>query len=387
MKYAVLDTESTIYEKGHPFSERNRLCLVGIWVDAVHHIFDIEYNGRPYSGELEKIQALLDDVDLVVGFNIKHDLHWLARYGVKLRPHHRVWCGQLAEFILSHQQNIYPSLDKAAEKYGLPPKLDIVKTQFWDLGIDTPDIPLDILIPYLEQDLNLHREVYLNQQQAMPQSMKALMNLHMQDLLVLQEMEFNGIKIDWDKLEQERETTQTAVNKLEHDILQYVPLPARDFFNPSSNDHLSLLLYGGTFKARKGHSTEATYKSGPKRGQTYSRTKWEDISVRFERLVDPRPGTELEKEGYWSTDVTIINQLPKPKKLLRLLQEHSEKSKWLTTYCEGFPKIYGQRDWKDGCIHSQLNQVVARTGRLSSTKPNQQNMPEAMNEFIVSRFS
>ena len=43
-------------------------------------------------------------------------------------------------------------------------------------------------------------------------------------------------------------------------------------------------------------------------------------------------------------------------------------------------------DWPDYTLFSNLNQCVASTGRLSSTKPNQQNFPPEAKTFCVSRY-
>src|SRR3990167_9871739 len=161
--YTVLDTENTIFQKGHPFSERNRLCLVGIRILSTNHIFDIEYSGQPYGDHLQSIQNLLDSCELVVGFNLKHDLNWLARYGIFLADHVRVFDCQLAEFILNNQSTPFPSLDGCCAKYGLPRKSDVVNSEYWSLGIDTPQVPMEILYTYLENDLEITNALYQTQ--------------------------------------------------------------------------------------------------------------------------------------------------------------------------------------------------------------------------------
>ena len=46
-------------------------------------------------------------------------------------------------------------------------------------------------------------------------------------------------------------------------------------------------------------------------------------------------------------------------------------SKLKSTYCDGLIKEIGP----DGRIHSRFNQTETRTGRISSTEPNLQNIP------------
>ena len=52
--------------------------------------------------------------------------------------------------------------------------------------------------------------------------------------------------------------------------------------------------------------------------------------------------------------------------------EFRQLNKLKTTYLDGIPKFLNN---KTGMIHSSFNQTVASTGRLSSTKPNFQNIP------------
>ena len=117
----------------------------------------------PYHSEWEArilAQADMEKADIVVGFNIKFDLHWLANIGVDIRCIKRIWDCQIAEFLLSAQRNPYNSLNDACIKYNIPLKLDVVKTEYWDKGIDTDSIPTDVLQEYLEADLDRTERVF-----------------------------------------------------------------------------------------------------------------------------------------------------------------------------------------------------------------------------------
>ena len=54
-----------------------------------------------------------------------------------------------------------------------------------------------------------------------------------------------------------------------------------------------------------------------------------------------------------------------------MLLEYRTLSKLKSTYCDGLLKVIGE----DGRIHSSFNQTETRTGRISSTEPNLQNIP------------
>jgi len=61
-------------------------------------------------------------------------------------------------------------------------------------------------------------------------------------------------------------------------------------------------------------------------------------------------------------------------------------SKQYGTYFKGIPDKATESYWKDGMVYGQFNQCVATTGRLSSSGPNMQNIPESALTMFTSRF-
>lgn len=190
MNILTLDVETTISNKGNPFDQTNNLVLVGTKRLGEKALCNLSF---------DLVCQEINWADILVGFNIKFDLHWLKNFGINFEGK-RIWDCQIGEFILNYQKTPYPSLNQACEKYGLPQKLDIVKTEYWDKGIDTDQIPLDILSDYLEQDLILTEQVFLKQRQQFKNDPRhKLFRLQCQDLLVLQDMEYNGILFNVEK--------------------------------------------------------------------------------------------------------------------------------------------------------------------------------------------
>ena len=150
--------------------------------------------------------------------------------------------------------------------------------------------------------------------------------------------------------------------------------------NWDSNDHCSAVLYGGTITEERREQV-GVYKTGAKIGQPRYRISEQVYSL--PRLFEPLPNTELKKEGYWSTDESILRQLKG--KIPTLLNRRSELTK-LLDYYEGYPNLLTKMDWEGKVLHGQLNQCVARTGRLSASNPNQQNIAAEAKEIIVSRW-
>ena len=75
--------------------------------------------------------------------------------------------------------------------------------------------------------------------------------------------------------------------------------------------------------------------------------------------------------GQVSTNRAVLDELALKYELPRLIIEYRELDKLKTTYTDALPALLGA----DGRIHSQLNQTVTATGRLSSSEPNLQNIP------------
>lgn len=381
MKHLTLDVETTIQNKGNPFSRLNKLCLIGLYNKG---IYDIEYTEHPYRDDLDRVQSVINNYDMLVGFNIKFDLHWIRKYGIDFQEK-RIWDCQLVHFILTGQSKPYPSLNQVCEHYGLETKLDVVKEEYWKNGIDTNEIPRDILDEYLLKDLELTEQVYLKQLEDVKANshLMKLISLHNQDLLVLEEMEFNGILYDQDKSEILGNELEEQIAKLDKRLYSYHNFA---HFNANSVDHVSALLYGGIIRYRE-QEADGVFKSGQKKGQV--RMRWRDKELELPRLVKPLKGTELEKEGLYSTDEQTLRSLGGSKKAseaIKLILTRAVLEKRMTAYYKGLVNLIEEQHWDRGHIYGQLNQCVARTGRLSSSKPNLQNFDTEIKGLLLSRY-
>ena len=382
MKYLTLDVETTTTNMGHPFDKNNKLISVGIKKDDQATVtYDIEYSVDPYQELLNDIQIAVNEADVLVGFNIKFDLHWLQRYGIDFKTK-RIWDCQLAQFIIMNQANPYPSLNGTAEYYDLGSKLDEVKENYWKNGIDTDKIPYDILDEYLKQDVELTYKVF-NIQKGEIQGKERLVSLHMQDLLVLQDMEYNGLQYEYDKsliLGNELDEQISKLNKKLYDYHAY------DSFNPNSGEHLSAFLYGGNIKERFQRAI-GHYKTGSRTGEV--KYKWEERLKEFPQRFTPLEGSELKKEGFYSTNDDTLKRLQgseESMKILNILLTRATLEKRRGTYYIGVPALIDTMGWTNNLIHGQLNQCVAKTGRLSSSKPNLQNFDGEIKSLFTTRY-
>ena len=385
MTELILDVETTISSKGNPFDERNRLCYVGLYNNTLCDLVDIDYSGTPYRERLDAIQRSIDSHAVLVGFNIKFDLHWIRKYGINFMDK-RVWDCQLVHFILTNQQYPYPSLNSVAEYYGLGSKLDVVATEYWSNGIDTPDIPKDILEQYLKQDLELTYQIYLKQKEEvdkLPEARRKLISLHNQDLLILEEIEYNGLLFDESKSLELAKELEEKIKDIDVQLSQTCSISG---FNFNSKEHLSMLLYGGRLTIPK-KEIIGLYKTGDRKGQ--AKEGWVDYTYDLPRLVEPLEGSELKKDGYFSTDEQTLRSLKttkESKEIIKSILERNVLEKRKGTYYTGLPELRQSQGWIHGRLHGQLNQCVVKTGRLSSSKPNLQNFDSEIKTLFGSRF-
>ncbi|MCI4435499.1 MAG: hypothetical protein JHC33_01635 [Ignisphaera sp.] len=380
MNVLIIDVETTVSNKGNPFDLTNKMVSVGCLTNGV--AYDLYTDDEGWQSVL---QTQIDTADTLVGFNIKFDLHWLRRYGINFEGK-RIWDCQLAEFILDDMRNPYPSLDDAADKYGFEKKLDVVKNEYWDKGVDTDAIPRDVLSAYLIQDLLLTEQVYVKQKEQFDDEAIGkyrLFKLQCLDLLVLEEIEWNGILFNADKARQkaaELEIELAELSKTLMDIVGNVPL------NINSNDHLSCLLYGGIIKVDY-RVPIGVYKTGAKVGEVRYKVLVKEYEL--PQLVKPLKGSETKKEGYWKVNDDILRQLKlskEAKKIVELISKYSELDKLRGTYLLGWSNLIDTMNWEKDMIHGNLNMCVATTGRLSSTKPNLQNADPLTKEFMETRY-
>lgn len=106
--------------------------------------------------------------------------------------------------------------------------------------------------------------------------------------------------------------------------------------------------------------------------------------VLFEELG--LPAKKKTKSGY-STNAEVLESLRYSYPIVEMVLSYRALAKLKSTYCDGLLKVICD----DGRIHSNFNQTETRTGRISSTEPNLQNIPvrtelgREMRKFFVAK--
>ena len=93
--------------------------------------------------------------------------------------------------------------------------------------------------------------------------------------------------------------------------------------------------------------------------------------ILFEKMK--LPGGKKTKTGY-STAADVLEKLAPEYPIVADILEYRGLAKLKSTYADGLFACIGE----DGRIHSNFNQTITATGRISSTEPNLQNIPMRM---------
>jgi DNA polymerase-1 len=322
-----------------------------------------------------------NEVKLLVGHNLPFDVHhslvskWRVDSDFKMLVGANYWDTQLAEYLLSAQQNSYPSLDFVSKKYGLPVK-DSKMKEYWNSGVDTPDIPEAEIVPYALQDVMNTEQVFLKQfEEVRDKGMLPLVKSQMAAIKMTTFMSYHGMYINklvlWaNKAELEKrkvlfETTLKA-------FISTTDYPECDY---NSNKQLANLLFGGEIKYQE-KELVGKYKNGKDKFQTVTKVrKVEGLGLKCEKEW-------ISAAGNRSVDDEVLTELGHIRAVDCVLQLRN-MNKQISTYYEGIENLI----MPDGMIHQQLNHVVTKTGRLSCTQPNLQNITNGdIKQVFTSRF-
>ena len=143
---------------------------------------------------------------------------------------------------------------------------------------------------------------------------------------VLGKMEFNGMLIDINELENQEKDLISDISEIEKKIFEI----AKKEFNVSSPKQLGTVLF-------------------------------EDLGIPYPK----------KKGNSYSTDIEILEAIRNYHPIVELVIDYRAKSKLYSTYVSGLRDMI----YPDGKVHTIYEQALTQTGRLSSIEPNLQNIP------------
>lgn len=320
---------------------------------------------------------------LLVGHNIRFDLlytmkHYPEFYDWLWETDCQIYDTQIAEYLLSGQSIIQPTLGLCCERHGMEGKLDVVSQMFKD-GIQSQDIEPGLLMRYLRQDVEQTEELYYRQQDIIQQrSMGALVESQMRAVRATFEMSVNGLCVDMPKIQQYREACEIELIQHEETVMELYsarhPLLDPSKIKAGSPDMLSRCLYGGEYQYNVREQV-GMYKNGSPKYKNVQRS-----SPVVGLLPEDAPRTPVKKAGMYEVSESILKGLlgicTDADAFLEAVLKYRTIHKDLKTYYIGWQELAYKRvvEQKERYfIHGNLNHCVTVTGRLSSSKPNLQN--------------
>lgn len=166
------------------------------------------------------------------------------------------------------------------------------------------------------------------QQNLDERELKLLYDVEVPLALVLAQMEYDGVSVDFEYLNSLTAEFNLKISELEEKIFEIAGM----VFNVNSPKQVGEVLFEKLQIAAKKKRGKATY----------------------------------------STGAEVLEELAADNKICEYLLLHRKYSKLKSTYTDSLPQLISR---KDGRIHTSYNQTVTTTGRLSSSNPNLQNIP------------
>jgi DNA polymerase-1 len=276
---------------------------------------------------IRQYKDILEDESIVkCGYDLKSVMNKLFEYSIILK-------GYMADIELMH----YLLMPERAHK------VEIIAPTYLGVSLDDQSNVIQGDLFNVNTSLNEHSEKDLKETavflplyhklagELQKMSLDSLYNdIEMPLISVLSRMETTGIKIDTEMLKKFSEKLNSELTAIEEKIRIIAQDPT---LNVSSPKQLGVLLYD-------------KLQLGAKNGKNTKK----NLSTDEETLL------ELENEH----------------PVIPLILEFRNIKKLISTYADPLPQMISP---KTGKIHTTFNQALTSTGRLSSVKPNLQNIP------------
>jgi len=473
-----------------PRHPENYVVAEGRAIDATP--FDGKITGTYFTNQADADNAqwlsIPDDVWLLVAHNAAFEMDWFL---VKQRDEilkflkrgGRIFCTAYAEYLLTNQQETYPSLDETAPKYGGTRKVDGVKL-LWEQGYLTSQIDKDLLFDqYLigeGGDIDNTRRTFYGQVAALQQrGMWNMALLRMEGLIYNCFAMDAGLHVSRDVAFAQKEEQETKLAELVTNFKTFRQhIPDYVEFKDTSDFHMSAWLFGGPVKYRirdtwfeedgvtpkyekvpcykfgdayvpvqqfmesednaaafercvKAYGACDKYKAGKNKGlpkehsidSAVPKQKWYDRQIELKGVVPldklPQDVQKSFKDEYtgkrkladgspvFSTGADAIDMLSKrqefdeaTRELLKSLLSFAKIDKDLGTYylreqCDEEGNVVKQSGMlqyltEQDIVYHVLNTTSTVTTRLSSNRPNMQNIPRGdtsdVKKMFTSRF-
>ena len=430
-----------------PFNPNNILVSVGI----NDEYYFTNHSERIDEGCFHKIQKILDETKILVGHNIKFDLSWLLEAGFTYTGN--VYDTMIAEYVLNRGVRKSLTLLMCCQRRKLDAKDDAVK-EYMDRGVSFENIPADIVEQYGKIDVAITRQLFDSQMADLRtdkhKGLLKTIKVMNEFLIVLTDMERNGINVNLDDLKQVEKEYRAEFAYLKQKIDKIVYDKMGDTkINLGSPEQLSWLIYSK--KPKDKHEWAKIFNTGVDKFTKKNKKRPKFSFAQFRTLVannsepihktiasqclhcngkgvirkvkvDGTPYKKYSKcdechgEGFvyakmaklagfnqrprsvydvsdsgFKTDRLTLNKIAGEaegefREFIDAILRHNAISTYLNTFVEGLQNFTND----NGLLHPKFMQAVTATGRLSSRDPNFQNQPRGgtfpIRKVIQSRF-
>ncbi|TSC95749.1 MAG: DNA polymerase I [Parcubacteria group bacterium Athens1014_10] len=323
-KLFVIDTETTGLD---PF----KVKLLGIsfcWQAGMAYFVSVKDLLLEIKNDLKPI---LENPEIKkCGHNIKYDLEILRESGIDLKGIN--FDTMIASYLLNPGSRAHDLDSLTFNEFGHQ-KISI-ESLIGKKGknqMTMESVPLENLSYYSCEDADYTFRLMKNLEKKLEEEkVKSVFEkIEIPLIPILAEMEKNGIKIDIDLLKNLSNKAEEKIKKIQDEIHQLAGCP----FNINSPGQLKEIL--------------------------------------FEKLKISSYEIRKGKTGL-STAASELEKLKKRHPIINLISHYRELSKLKSTYIDALPKLINQKTKR---VHTSFNQTITATGRLSSSKPNLQNIP------------
>ncbi len=277
---------------------------------------------------IELIEPIFtDNQKIIVAHNYKFDYIMMTKAGISIKA--KPYDTMIAAYLINSSQKLsMDDLSKVYLNYAPKPIEELIgkgKNQK-----SMADLPIDDVYEYACEDADITLQLYhLLDEQLKEDGLEDIAhNIEFPLISVLADMELAGIRLDVDMLRS---------------------------FSDDLNDDLLVLQ-------EKIHE---------KAGEVFNINSPQQLgSILFEKMG--LPAGKKTKTGQYSTNEAVLTSLAPKYEMPNLILEFRTLAKLKSTYVDAMPLLIEEGTER---VHTNFNQNVTATGRLSSSNPNLQNIP------------
>lgn len=344
-KVLAIDTETN----GLSFLKHQIMMLQIGTLDKDQYVIDC----RDYDIQLFK-DILEDNNILKIGHNLKFDYNMFKRYRIILD---NIFDTMVADMLIYNGAYAFDEIikNKRYSLYGVyfhyfKKKIEKSTRNEFEFWGELPFTENQII--YGSNDVIYTIDIYKKQLEKIEEyDLQTVIDLEMEVTLCLGDMEYNGMKIDIDKWKENVKTYSTKVKELEIELDKH------------------LLNQQNTLKYKKaGHQLDLfDIEFEDKR---LTDVNWSSSQQVLKILTKIYKIFPKDKYGKLSSGAEALMLLPSSTEITDLIKRYRDHKKIISSFGEN---IINQLK-NDNRLHTTYNQIV-ETGRISSRKPNLQQIP------------